>query len=117
MRGLREYVGEVIFVHVIERYRSKQDYKEKYGNANLFLQELVEEMKLFGIRADYRISRGVASKEIVHIARQEHAKLIMISKTGAGLVKGLVMGSTSQNVILNADSALLLLPADDSIDD
>lgn len=117
VRGLREYVGNVIFVHVIERYRSKEDYKEKYGNARLFLQELVDELEIFGIKADYRISRGAASKEIVHLSRQEHAKLIIISKTGSGLVKGLVMGSTAQNVILNATCGILLLPADDAADD
>ena len=117
VRGLREYVGNVIFIHVIERFRSKEDYKEKYGNARMFLQELVDELKIFGIDADFRISRGAASKEIVHLARQEHANLIIISKTGAGLVKGLVMGSTAQNVVLNSTCGILLLPADDAADD
>lgn len=113
LRGLREHVDRIVFVHVIERSRSRQDYKDKYNNAALFLQELVDEMKIFGIDADYRIAKGAASKEIVHLARQEHTKLIMMTKTGAGLVKGLVIGSTSQNVILNTDCATLLLPADD----
>ena len=117
VRGLREYVGNVIFLHVIERYRSKEDYKEKYGNAKLFLQELVDELKIFGIKADYHIGRGAASKEIVHVARQEHASLIIIAKTGAGLVKGLVMGSTAQNVVLNSTCGILLLPAEDPLDD
>ena len=117
VRGLREYIGNVIFIHVIERYRSKEEYKEKYGNARLFLQELVDELKIFGIKADYRIGRGAASKEIVHVARQEHASLIIIAKTGAGLVKGLVMGSTAQNVVLNSTCGILLLPAEDALDD
>lgn len=117
VRGLREFVGNVIFIHVIERFRSKEDYKEKYGNARMFLQELVDELKIFGIDADFRISRGAASKEIVHLARQEHANLIIISKTGAGLVKGLVMGSTAQNVVLNSTCGILLLPADDASED
>ena len=117
VRGLREYIGNVIFVHVIERYRSKEEYKEKYGNARLFLQELVDELKIFGIKADYHIGRGAASKEIVHVSRQEHASLIIIAKTGAGLVKGLVMGSTAQNVVLNSTCGILLLPADDALDD
>ena len=117
VRGLREYVGNVIFLHVIERYRSKEDYKGKYGNAKLFLQELVDELKIFGIKADYYIGRGAASKEIVHVARQEHASLIIIAKTGAGLVKGLVMGSTAQNVVLNSTCGILLLPAEDPLDD
>ena len=117
VRGLREYIGNVIFVHVIERYRSKEEYKEKYGNAKLFLQELVDELKIFGIKADYRIGRGAASKEIVHVSRQEHASLIIIAKTGAGLVKGLVMGSTAQNVVLNSTCGILLLPAEDALDE
>ena len=117
VRGLREYIGNVIFIHVIERYRSKEEYKEKYGNARLFLQELVDELKIFGIKADYRIGRGAASKEIVHGSRQEHASLIIIAKTGAGLVKGLVMGSTAQNVVLNSTCGILLLPAEDALDD
>lgn len=117
VRGLREYIGNVIFVHVIERYRSKEEYKEKYGNAKLFLQELVDELQIFGIKADYRIGRGAASKEIVHVSRQEHASLIIIAKTGAGLVKGLVMGSTAQNVVLNSTCGILLLPAEDALDD
>lgn len=117
VRGLREYVGRVIFVHVIERSRSKHDYKEQYGNARLLLQELVDEMKIFGIDADFCIARGAASKEIVHLVRQEHITMIMMTKTGAGLVKGLVIGSTSQNVILNADCSILLLPAEDSSDE
>lgn len=117
VRGLREFVGNVIFVHVIERFRSKEDYREKYGNARMFLQELVDELKIFGIDADFRIGRGAASKEIVHLARQEHANMIIISKTGAGLVKGLVMGSTAQNVVLNSTCGILLLPAEDSLDD
>ena len=117
VRGLREYIGNVIFVHVIERYRSKEEYKEKYGNARLFLQELVDELKIFGIKADYHIGRGAASKEIVHVSRQEHASLIIIAKTGAGLVKGLVMGSTAQNVVLNSTCGILLLPSEDALDD
>ena len=117
VRGLREFVGNVIFVHVIERFRSKEDYREKYGNARMFLQELVDELKIFGINADFRIGRGAASKEIVHLSRQEHANLIIISKTGAGLVKGLVMGSTAQNVVLNSTCGILLLPAEDALDD
>lgn len=36
IRTLREFVGKVLFVHVIEHSRNKHDYKEKYGSAMLF---------------------------------------------------------------------------------
>ena len=43
--------------------------------------------------------------------------MIATTKTGAGLVKGLVMGATAQNVTLNSERSLLLLPADEVSND
>ena len=116
IRSLREFVGKVIFVHVIEHSRNKNDYKEKYGSAKLFLQELVDEMKIFGIEADYHVGHGVASKKIATICEHEDVSLIMMAKTGADMTHGDELGSTSENVVLNVDCAVLLVPAEDSDD-
>ena len=116
IRSLREFVGKVIFVHVIEHSRNKNDYKEKYGSAKLFLQELVDEMKIFGIEADYHVGHGVASKKIASICEHEDVSLIMMAKTGADMTHGDELGSTSENVVLNVDCAVLLVPAEDSDD-
>lgn len=116
IRSLREFVGKVIFVHVIERSRDKRDYKEKYGSAQLFLQELVDEMKIFGIEADYRIAHGVASKKIAAICERDNVSLIMLAKTGADMTSGDDLGSTSENLVLNSDCAVMLLPAEDNDD-
>lgn len=117
IRSLREEVGRVIFVHVIEHSRNKHDYKEKYGSAMLFLQELVDEMKIFGIEADYRIAHGIASKKIAAICERDKVSLIMMAKTGADMTSGDELGSTSENVVLNSDCAVMLLPAEDNDDD
>ena len=114
IRSLREYVGKVLFVHVVEHSRNKHDYKEKYGSAKMFLQELVDEMKIFGIEADYRIAHGVASKKIAAICERDNVSLIMMTKTGADMTNGDDLGSTSENVVLNSDCAVMLLPAEDS---
>ena len=116
IRSLREYVGKVLFVHVIEHSRNKHDYKEKFGSARLLLQELVDEMKIFGIEADFRIAHGVASKKISAICERDNVTLIMMTKTGADMTHGDELGSTSENVVLNSDCAVMLLPAED-IDD
>lgn len=116
IRSLREFVGKVIFVHVIEHSRDKRDYKEKYGSAQLFLQELVDEMKIFGIEADYRIAHGVASKKIAAICERDNVSLIMLAKTGADMTSGDDLGSTSENLVLNSDCAVMLLPAEDNDD-
>ena len=113
IRSLREFVGKVIFVHVIEHSRNKHDYKEKYGSAMLFLKELVDEMKIFGIEADYRIAHGVASKKIRAICERDNVSLVMMAKTGADMTNGEELGSTAENVVLNCDCAVMLVPADD----
>lgn len=114
IRSLREYVGRVLFVHVIERgSRSKQDYKEKLKNANLFLQELVDELKIFGIEASFIVSRGVASRQIDAICEAEKVSLIMMAKTGLDLNNSFDLGSTAENVVLNVDCPILLLPAEE----
>lgn len=117
IRSLREFVGKVLFVHVIEHSRNKHDYKEKYGSAVLFLKELVDEMKIFGIDADFRVAHGVASKKITAICERDNVSLIMMSKTGADMTNGTELGSTSENIVLNADCSVMLLPAEDNDDD
>ncbi|MDY4920418.1 MAG: universal stress protein [Phascolarctobacterium sp.] len=116
IRSLREHVGKVIFVHVIEHSRNKHDYKEKYASATLFLQELVDEMKMFGIAADFHVSHGIASKKIAAICERDKVTLIMMAKTGADMTNGDELGSTAENVVLNSDCAVLLVPADDNDD-
>lgn len=117
VRSLREYVGSVLFVHVIENARNKLDYKEKYGSAMMFLKELVDEMKIFGIKADFRIAKGVASKKIISISQKESIGLILLAKNGADVHSGLELGSTSENVVLKGTCSMILLPAEDNDDD
>lgn len=117
IRMLREHINEVVFVHVVERSRSQSDLDDKMRTAGRRLQELVDEMKIFGIEATYHVRKGAASKEILRIAEKEDVSLIVMAKTGAGLVKGLVMGSTAQNVTLNAERSLLLLPPENAAEE
>ncbi|PWM76777.1 MAG: hypothetical protein DBY32_11720 [Phascolarctobacterium sp.] len=117
IRMLREHITEVIFVHVVERSRSQEDLEDKIRTAGRRLQELVDEIKIFGIKAAYHVRKGAASKEILRLAEKEDVSLIVMAKTGAGLVKGLVMGSTAQNVTLNAERSLLLLPPENAAEE
>ena len=107
----------MVFVHVVERSRNQSDLESKLLNAESRMEELVAEMKLFGIKASYLVDKGVASKKICRWAEEENVSMIAMTKTGAGLVKGLVMGATAQNVTLNSERSLLLLPADEVSND
>jgi nucleotide-binding universal stress UspA family protein len=110
LRGMREHLGEIIFVHSIERWRGETQLRTKTEAARNMLQEMVDEMKNFGIPARYILKHGPASKAICHLATTEKCSLICTSKTGAGLVKGLIMGSTAQNVTLYSPCSILIMP-------
>ena len=99
-----------------DRLRLQKELFDSFRRLDI-LQELVDEMKIFGIKAGFHVRKGAASKEILRIAEKEDVSLIVMAKTGAGLVKGLVMGSTAQNVTLNSERSLLLLPPENAADD
>ena len=111
VRNLREHIEEVFFVHVIERSRSSEELENKISLAKQKLSELVEEVKIFGVKSSYIIEKGSASKKLRKISEELNISLVVMAKTGGGLIKGLPLGSTSQNVALNTDRPLLLLPS------
>lgn len=114
VRMLHEQVGEVIFANVIEKSRSSDELATKKDHAEQRLGELVEEMANFGIKASYRIKVGsVASKALIQLMQEENITLTILPKIGAGIVKGLLLGSTAQAISLNTDRPVLLVPVDE----
>lgn len=104
VRSLREHIGEVVFVYITDKNITTEQ-------AELNLSELVEELSVFGIKASYRVESGNSpAKKILKIINEEQASLTIVSKIGAGLVEGLLIGSTAQTVALNADSSVLIVP-------
>lgn len=117
IRNLREHVGEVLFVHVIEGVRGDEELTESKEMAEDMLVELCNEMQNFGINSRYVIADGgAASKEICKLAEEENCSLIISGRTGDGPIKGLLMGSTAQNILLNASRTLWVMPDEDSED-
>ena len=117
IRNLRENVGEIIFVHVIEGVRGDDELLENKEMAEDMLKELCNEMQDFGIQSRYVIADGgAASREICKLAEEENCSLVITGKTGAGPIKGLLMGSTAQNILLNCSRTLWVMPDEESED-
>ena len=115
IRNLRENVGEVIFLHVIEGVRGDDELLENKEMAEDMLLELCNEMQNFGIKSRYVIADGgAASKEVCKLAEEENCSLVITGKTGAGPIKGLLMGSTAQNILLNCGRTLWVMPDEES---
>ncbi|WP_019878342.1 universal stress protein [Succinispira mobilis] len=111
VRSLHDKIGEVVFANVIEKSRSIDDLNAKVKQAERNLIELVEEMNAFGIKASYRVKvEGAASKVLLNLMKEEDITLTILPKTGAGIVTGLLIGSTAQAISLNIDRPVLLVP-------
>lgn len=115
LRNLRENVGEIIFMHVIEGVRGDDELLENKEMSEDMLKELCNEMGDFGIQSRYVIADGgAASKEICRLADEENCSLVITGKTGAGPIKGLLMGSTAQNILLNCSRTLWVMPDEEN---
>lgn len=110
IRSLREQIEEVIFVHVIEKTRNDDERDEKRKKAEQKLNELAEEVRIFGMNCTVRVAKGTASKQTQKIADKVGATMIVLAKVGQGYKKGKFLGSTAQNIIVNTDTPVLLLP-------
>ncbi len=112
VRTLADNIGEVLLAHIIEKSKSPEDLAMLKKQAELRLQELVEELKTFGIAASYLIKvEGTASRTLLQIMREENVSTAVFPRTGAGIVKGLLIGSTAQAVLLNSEQSLLIIPS------
>jgi len=115
IRNLREHVGEVLFVHVIEGVRGDEELQESKEMAEDMLIELCNEMQDFSIKSRYIVADGgAASKEVCRLAEEENCSLVITGKTGAGPIEGLLMGSTAQNILLNSNRTLWVMPDEES---
>ena len=110
---------EVVILHVIEHakiieYRELQAQiaestkgmievedavKRILENVYPRLKELEKELTYMGIKTEVIVMEGVASKEIVKIAKQVNAKMIVMGYTGKGMLKRMFTGSTVRHVI------------------
>ncbi|MDY2869555.1 MAG: universal stress protein [Succiniclasticum sp.] len=116
LRNLREQVGEVIFVHVLEDPRDRREYRGACEVAEEMLEELQAEMQDFGIRARYLLVRGrAASHEVCRIAEEEDCSLIFTAPSEEGAVRDLLRQSTARNIAAMATRSLWIIP--DDVDD
>ena len=112
LRRLSGSVGEVLVAHVIEKSRSIEDLNTKKKEAERQLAEIVDELQSFGVPASYVIKvEGTASRVLLQLMREEDITLTIMPRTGAGIIKGLLIGSTAQAVLLNIDRPILMIPS------
>jgi universal stress protein A len=114
----REYEGELLLLHVVENltvgYASDlfpvpmaEVFDEISGYAKAELAKLGAEVKQKGIAVRELVVQGKPSAEIVRVAREETADMIVLGTHGKGMLDKALFGSTAERVIRRAPCPVL----------
>ena len=114
----REYEGELLLLHVVENltvgYASDlfpvpmaEVFDEISGYAKAELAKLGAEVKEKGLAVRELVVQGKPSAEIVRVAREETADMIVLGTHGKGMLDKALFGSTAERVIRRAPCPVL----------
>jgi nucleotide-binding universal stress UspA family protein len=106
----REYKAEIVLLHVVENltvgYASDlfpvpmaEVFEEISGYAKIELGKLAAEVRSKGAEVREQVIQGKPSTEILRIAREETADMIVLGTHGKGLLDQALFGSTAERVL------------------
>lgn len=105
VKTMREAIGEVVFIHVVEDVKTRE-------RSEVALTELVEEMKVFGVDSSYYIVEGTPAKDIIKMAEELSVSMVFLPKSGGGFVKNFLIGSTAQKVAVELELPVMIIPVE-----
>jgi nucleotide-binding universal stress UspA family protein len=112
--------SDIIGVHVIpkpEKLLFKTEFHDwtvkVEENLKSELSSLAKNLKGKGIGFEGMVSKGNPGVEILECARSEHADLIILGKSGLGLLDRLLVGSTTLRVLREAEMPVLAVKRTD----
>lgn len=108
--------GEITLVHVIEVV---YDFASQvaialdsmFNDGEKLLKKLIGKYEASGVKMDYKITEGVASISVARIADEMGASLIVMGTQGASGIKKALIGTTTVNLIREANCPVLVIPA------
>jgi nucleotide-binding universal stress UspA family protein len=100
---VRKPLSSVLGHPYYERHRSHW-----LGYARQAIAEAVEAATRAGIESDGEVLEGHAADEIVSLADNRHADLVIVGSRGHGAIAGALLGSVSRAVVQHADVPVLV---------
>jgi nucleotide-binding universal stress UspA family protein len=106
---------EMVLYHAIDATRPSRHgwiYNRKIENARILLEEKKEQLGGRGFRIETRVKAirgGDIATSILGTAEEEHVSLVVMGSRGRTLVKGLLLGSVSSDVLRFGTVPLLVL--------
>ncbi|MEG2893803.1 MAG: universal stress protein [Clostridium sp.] len=106
---------QIVLLHVIDEFNvSVTDYvsREFMETLETLSQSILE--RAANLVKDYNVEKisllGSPKKEILNIAEDKNIDLIIMTKTGAGIVDKYILGSVTSDVIKKANVAVMVIP-------
>ncbi len=118
----RESNAELVLVHVVEPFPeptlAEVGFTEAAQEADMLSQQwrsaleaLAAQLKAAGLRTRAHVASGKPGTEILRVADEEHADLIVLGVRGRGAVDLWVFGSTASRVVRHARCPVLTVGA------
>ena len=108
--------SEVVFVHVtsVLEFPSAASGSEAperllQMNTDAVLVEALEQARKCGVPASAELLIGRAPKQIIRLARDIEADLIVVGSRGLGRIESAILGSTSREVATKADRPVMIV--------
>lgn len=103
---LRHATEEVTLVHV----RSPKDDTGDEGDVEARLDELEDRLDEWGLEARTDVRRGDPAAEILAAEREHEPSTLLLGSRGRSRLRRLLLGSVSEEVVVNATGNVFLVP-------
>jgi nucleotide-binding universal stress UspA family protein len=108
--------AKITLVHVMEAVydfasQAAIALDSMYSEGEKMLENLIKKYKASDLEMDFKIVDGVASISVARIADETGATLIVMGTQGASGIKKALIGTTTVNLIREANCPVLVVPA------
>ncbi|SDY59241.1 universal stress protein [Tindallia californiensis] len=110
IKEMKSGIDEMILMSVAEHGETREEVERILEDYRKKLEEIAEDFRSLGITVKIKVDVGLPSKLITTTAEQENATLVVMATRGAGLLKSLLLGSTSDAVSRHSKRPVLLIP-------
>lgn len=105
-------IKEIIVLHVIDTKRiayGEESESVLIKKAELALQEQKNRLESIGKTVETRVKVGIPSREILRVANEENVSLVVMGARGVSLIKDILLGSVSSDVLRYGKTNLLIM--------
>lgn len=103
-------IEEIILLSVAEHGETREEVERILEDYKQQLEKIAQGFRKKGVKVKVKTGVGLPSKIITATAEEEDASLIVMATRGAGLLKSLLLGSTSDAVSRHSKRPVLLVP-------